>query len=581
MTEPQTAEQWKALWEEERRRADEATREKERERCEKEEERRRADEATREKEEERRRADEAIREKEEVLRRTDETTRQLQALQIEDDLQLPDPIPRPSSASQTDLTNKTRIGSATIHRGCFDALRTLVAATEPEAKYTETAVQFVKALLWIGEASTRRRGLFSGEGAKKELIRSSVLQEILATHLNGESNEFHWYHQLPDTLGSLMDIALYVEAAETSYFPASVIECSFVTNKDKQWQAKAYSINVSRQLRDASQGLLSLELYISARRPVSFIDRMVLRGYTPEDRRERPRGTDEEVPLWTTLIWDERVQEGEFEKSRKQVCHRLACLFKCMVQMAEVNAQVSTQWIRLGANVAWDQINDRIYKCYDYRHRAPNVKQTDRRNHELTLRYMPGSECMVKAKDLVVVSYARRRGKHNATSVGQFGDIVRQLRRLHDDGICHGDIRAFNMLFGPTESCLIDFDFAGRPGEKVYPEGFNVDLADCTRHAKARASKPIQFEHDWYSLASVMRLYTCADDEDGWQELATKIEDGKTNNEVTQWLEEHAAYSLLGLREEILAETATGSPPRVGAQKGEVKENCELTLHPR
>ena len=63
---------------------------------------------------------------------------------------------------------------------------------------------------------------------------------------------------------------------------------------------------------------------------------------------------------------------------------------------------------------------------------------------------------------------------------------------------------------------MIDFDIAGQQGQRLYPDGFNVELKDGKRHAEARAGKPLQFSHDWYSLAEVMRLHTCREDVEGW-----------------------------------------------------------------
>ncbi len=85
------------------------------------------------------------------------------------------------------------------------------------------------------------------------------------------------------------------------------------------------------------------------------------------------------------------------------------------------------------------------------------------------------------------------------------------LKQLHDQQYCHGDVRRYNVVFG-EEGRLIDFDFAGQHDVDVYPKDLVVDLADVVRHkdiTEEALEKGLRLrrEHDLAALASVMEQY--------------------------------------------------------------------------
>ena len=106
---------------------------------------------------------------------------------------------------------------------------------------------------------------------------------------------------------------------------------------------------------------------------------------------------------------------------------------------------------------------------------------------------------------------------------------------LHNKSICVGDIRASNIIFGESKSCLIDFDFAGKCGEKVYPEGYSVNIEDGARHEDAVEGETLQNLHDCFAFAAVMRLHACVDDK--WNQAIDKLEEGNAD-QCVELLEE-------------------------------------------
>ena len=120
-------------------------------------------------------------------------------------------------------------------------------------------------------------------------------------------------------------------------------------------------------------------------------------------------------------------------------------------------------------------------------------------------------------KNFLVISIPYRKGIHYAKRPRSFLPIIDQLQKLHKAGYVHGDIRAFNTVFGEKEDgpgYLIDFDFSDVPNS-VYPEGYNRDLPDGDRigvgysgalpdDQKTHKNEQMQTWHDWYALGKLM-----------------------------------------------------------------------------
>ena len=87
-----------------------------------------------------------------------------------------------------------------------------------------------------------------------------------------------------------------------------------------------------------------------------------------------------------------------------------------------------------------------------------------------------------------VFSYAYIEGKHYPKNSKQVLYLLLFLKKMHDDGNIHGDIRCSNVLYcddDEAKSQLIDFDFSGSENIKKYPIGFSNDIEDGKRHKDA------------------------------------------------------------------------------------------------
>lgn len=93
-----------------------------------------------------------------------------------------------------------------------------------------------------------------------------------------------------------------------------------------------------------------------------------------------------------------------------------------------------------------------------------------------------------------------------AKKAKSFLPIIAQLALLHEKGFVHGDIRAFNTLFGEQEdhSELIDFDFGGNIGIAYNPDGYRQGLQDGIRIG--RQNEKIETWHDCYALGKLIFL---------------------------------------------------------------------------
>jgi hypothetical protein len=111
-----------------------------------------------------------------------------------------------------------------------------------------------------------------------------------------------------------------------------------------------------------------------------------------------------------------------------------------------------------------------------------------------------------KGGRLLIIATPYRPGGHVANSPKAFVPIIEALKELHELGYVHGDIRAFNTVFGNHEhensGCLIDFDLGGRIEKVVYPDGYRFELPDGLRNGKV--GEKIHKMDDWFALGKLM-----------------------------------------------------------------------------
>lgn len=111
---------------------------------------------------------------------------------------------------------------------------------------------------------------------------------------------------------------------------------------------------------------------------------------------------------------------------------------------------------------------------------------------------------MPRDRKLLVIATPYRQGSHTATKPKGFVPILSELRKLHDKGFVHGDIRAFNTVFNEEDGqgCLIDFDYGGTKNEGRYPKGYRMELEDG--HRLGSEGNNIEPWHDWYALGQLI-----------------------------------------------------------------------------
>jgi hypothetical protein len=122
-----------------------------------------------------------------------------------------------------------------------------------------------------------------------------------------------------------------------------------------------------------------------------------------------------------------------------------------------------------------------------------------------------------KKGQFVAILVPYRHGRHYATNIKDFKPILKHLRRLHENGFVHGDIRGFNMAMkNENEGYLIDLDYGGKvdgsPGNAPrYPEGYKFYLPDGSRPRQPDRS-PITMKDDLQAMTNLMwRLYVPGD----------------------------------------------------------------------
>lgn len=165
--------------------------------------------------------------------------------------------------------------------------------------------------------------------------------------------------------------------------------------------------------------------------------------------------------------------------------------------------------------------NDQILKCYDYRKISGKYSSAAARRSADMYRYSDLSIRTIvdwedsgvdKSDSLKIIAYDKVHGSHEPSYIGHFTEMLRKLQHLHLRNIVHGDMHFFNVVFSPKEmtpisSVIIDFDFAGVDGEKLYPPGFNVDITYGYRHREACPLNYLRKTHDIAAVQWMCRKY--------------------------------------------------------------------------
>jgi serine/threonine protein kinase len=92
-------------------------------------------------------------------------------------------------------------------------------------------------------------------------------------------------------------------------------------------------------------------------------------------------------------------------------------------------------------------------------------------------------------------------GRHEAKWPAEFLPVVEELQDLHAQGLVHGDIRCFNIIFNGDKGKLIDFDYSGKAGGTYYPYGYVQLLSDGARPS---TEGRVEMWHDWLAIGYII-----------------------------------------------------------------------------
>jgi len=163
-----------------------------------------------------------------------------------------------------------------------------------------------------------------------------------------------------------------------------------------------------------------------------------------------------------------------------------------------------------------------VYKCYDYRSisNKSHVEESIRRSSLvyafsdlLEITEIVNWQSPNNALDsLKIIRYIKVPGIHIPSKIGHFIILLDKIKTLHSQDIVHGDIRFHNVIFSGKDdvnviSILIDFDYSGIVGDRVYPNNFNLDIPDGYRHPDVKGGELLQKSHDLESLKWLCSQY--------------------------------------------------------------------------
>ena len=317
-------------------------------------------------------------------------------------------------------------------------------------------------------------------------------------------NETRWFHQMTERAAGQLDVALYEKFSDLLLHPIMVVEVGVnLAWNAKRMQARAYAVNVSSQLRQ-NDVLLVVELILRPTTKDSVAWMSVSAAMLSLQAGDK---------LDYCTLWNGECNARSVE----------ALLLTCEAVAARNCRGVDPTWRPLGRNVGLCRQQNLVYKAYDYRGRR--VAPEQQRGHSIGLDRIPGCRVVMQQEDCVVIAYPMVEGTHQPSQVSHFIGLIEQVQALHADGMVHGDLRLYNVVFcegGKTQ--LIDFDFSGRKAVKSYPNGFVHELPDGKRHKEATAGKKLKTEHDCFALAALMEMYTCQGDaQDQWHNASAAL----------------------------------------------------------
>jgi hypothetical protein len=255
-------------------------------------------------------------------------------------------------------------------------------------------------------------------------------------------------------------------------------------------------------------------------------------------------------------------------KGERNDLGRLLALLRCWCMNPPLTDRSHSLLMTPAHSISRLRINEQkgiVLKEYDYRHSVTGRDQVcpaDRRQVMLNLNNLPEAKLVVDGPDVAVLQYKFIPGNHKASSGIQFLQILEQVSCLHKDNFVHGDIRESNIVFsGNDDATLIDFDLSRKAGQP-YVSNFNVDIKDGKRHESAQRFQRMNYAHDYFALAEVMKLYESQDHTTNWQDVIRQTVEMKQGMDISdrdKWDTSISRIADIGGKEP----RDTGSPKRV------------------
>jgi hypothetical protein len=465
----------------------------------------------------------------------------------------PDQVSAPSKASAHELSDKVN-GLKLLDTHAF--VDACVLLHDSKGEPTPAGLDFVRTVRLINNRNADGQrfepeiseGLFQFPSAyqvtRSEMLHTSFLAATLAELLPwiGELRA-RWLHQVPERSNGEVDICAYLEQRPNVWVPFCLLEFGLrCASRSKRVQTLAYSVNVSPQLPPGHL-LLAAEVIVHPSDQPGALGWLRVSGVRPTEPHY----------LGAVLLW-----EGPLNALSAS---RLLAAADMVAQARYWPRDMS--W-RTCKNVAFG--GGHVWKAYDYRER--NVNSSERRSHELSLTYISGCEVVCQSTDLVVIRYPYLEGTHRPHSVGQWIALLCCVQRLHQGGIVHGDLRLSNAVFSSRSDVvtIIDYDFAGRAGEKRYPPQFNQDIDDGARARSASAGRCLLFEHDWFAIAAMMKKCHLEQAELRWRQAQELLEAPDHNvDRAIQLLQDCASLSITSLDDKATASLAVDGGPGTGS----------------
>jgi hypothetical protein len=210
---------------------------------------------------------------------------------------------------------------------------------------------------------------------------------------------------------------------------------------------------------------------------------------------------------------------------------------------------------------------DRVLKLFDYRpalRRMQVVPAEHRRSPEFAEVHggLVGFERLVSAQDFDLISYDYVAGDHTLRHTDEVVSLLGKVQTLHKKNLVYGDVHLSNILFDKESKTaqLIDFDFSGAAGEKMYPPGW-LKIDDGKRHPDAVAGALLQTCHDTFSIAAVLRFFEPTEEaKEGWAAGLELLEKDDLAAALDSFKDLNSSIRVTdGAR--IPVAQATGSPP--------------------